>query len=380
MSLRFGVFAIAILTIGATSTRARMAQETVEPGSVQATRPGGVEPSPSGSLPPLPPVSPAPVSGFEDEAAYLRSIADRVQALAGRADAVADSTRRVDLLAAAANWILAYELESCCTKRLLRLSGRDPGMDEATCRAGLDRADALIERVNSSLQELRDSEQELPGGWLVESSRRLETLRAFASALRAYLLAGSDEESLRELRRAASILAPLLEDPDRRVAAAAGLWQACLRARAGNPTRALSILEPVLIDPPADSMPYALFARLLRCRFVAEIGGSAGALALLMQVEERSAEWLSTQEERDQAARAAQFLRLQIMADWYARLDETRQSDERNWCIERSRRLIDERFGDVGNSVLRLTPVIPIFARPPEPEPAKDRARPAEDG
>jgi hypothetical protein len=355
-----------------------MAQETVEPESVKETPPGGVEPLPSGSFPALPAVIPAPISGFEDEAAYLRSIADRVQVLAGQADVVADATRRVDLLAAAANLTLAHELESCCTKRLLHLRGRDPGMDEATCRAGLDRADALIERASSSVQALRDSEEELPESWLVESSRRLETLRAFASAFRVYLVAGSDEEDSPDLRRAASLLAPLREDPNRRVAAAARLWQACLRARAGSPTRALSILEPALIDPPADSMPYALFARLLRCRLVAEIGGSAGALALLMQVEDRSTDWLSSQEERDQAARAAQFLRLQIMADWYARLDETRQSDERNWCIERSGRLIEERFSDGGNSVLRLTPVIPVFARPPEPEPVKDRARPAE--
>lgn len=378
MSARHGVLAIAILIVGTVSARARTAQETADSGSVRETPPEGVEPLQSGSLPALPAVRPSPVPGFEDEEVYLRSIADRVQALAGQADTVADSARRVDLLAAAANLILAHELEACCTMRLLHLRDRNPGGEDAACRAALDRADALIERANSAVQALRDQEGAPPESWLVASSRRLETLEAFSSALRAYLVAGSAEADSSDPGRAASLLAPLREDPDRRVAAAARLWQACLRSRADSPSRALAILEPALIDPPPDSMPYALFARLLRCRLVAEIGGSAGALTLLTQVEDRSAEWLSREEERDQAARAAQFLRLQVMADWHARLDGPGRSDERNWCIERSRRLIEERFGDAGNRVLRLTPVIPIFARPPEP--AKDGVRPAEDG
>ncbi len=208
---------------------------------------------------------------------------------------------------------------------------------------------------------------------MTESRQRLQTLRAFATGLRAYLLSGADEDGARDLRRAVSLLAPLLEDRRRSVAAAANLWQACLRSRSSQPARALSTLDPALADPPADSMPHAYFARLLRCRLVASGGGAAAALALLMQMEERCNDWLTSERERDDATRAAQFIRLQVMADWYHQLPETDGNHLRRWCADRITELINERFAQNGDTVLRLTPVIPIIARPPAEHAGKQR-------
>lgn len=312
-----------------------------------------------GSL--LPTVRLALMPGFDDSTAYARSIATRVEELAGQASRVDDLTKRVDLLAASANLVLAHQLEPACTHVLLQLHSDEEVFEEAFLRSALDRADELITRAQNTLRKL-DDRDDLPEGWLVQSGRRLETLDVFALGLRAYLLPGAGDEASRGVRRAASRLAPLLEDQNGAVAAAANLWQACLRSRDSDPARALSVLGPALADPPRGSMPYAFFARLERCRLIAKSGGPAAALALLMQIEEHCDDWLTDNTARNDAMRTAQLVRIQILTNWQDRLGAPEHSAERLWCADRIKALAADRFAEGGNTVLRLTSAVPIIA------------------
>ena len=332
----------------------------------------------------------AQIAGFDDDAAYVRSIASRVDELAAQAERVDDRMKRADLLAAAVNLILAHQVEPYCSRRLLQLQSDDDVVDKAESQSAFDRADELIARAKTARQEwsaqqtLKDRDPATskrnglsPGPALrsgpAEVGQRLETLQAFASGLRAYLLPGSNES-----RRAASGLAPLIEDRNRAVSAAATLWQACLRSSDSEPDRALSVLAPPLANPAPGSMPYAFFARLLRCRLIAERGGEGkddhgpsptAALALLMQIEERCDEWLADAVQRDNAMRAAQLVRLQILADWSERLALKGRVAERKWCMDRIKELWHQfetgptPAGEGNDTVLRLSPAIPIIAR-----------------
>lgn len=339
-------------------------------------------------LPGLPPVRLAAIPGFDDDPAYMRSIAIRAEELAVRAgQSTDDLARRTDLLLAAANLILAHELEPPCIRRLLGIADEKGAQGGKECRAALDRSDGLLAKAEASIKELRGGTHDLPNagkpvhagtpvyagkpgdGWLEESSERLETLQAFSLAFRAYLVPVGGKEAAREARRAASRLAPLLEHPSRAVAAAARLWQACLRHRDEDPARALSALEFALVDPSPESMPYAFFGRLLRCRSLAKHGGFAAALALLMQIEERCTDWLADSEGTEDAMRAAQLVRMQIMADWHRHLSGAQRVSQRRWCVEHIATLSQEAFGDAGDVVLRLSRAIPIVAPIPELKP-----------
>jgi hypothetical protein len=123
-------------------------------------------------------------------------------------------------------------------------------------------------------------------------------------------------------------------------------------------------------------MPYAFFARLLRCRLIAARGGPATALALLMQIEERCDEWFTGDKEREEAVRAARLVRIQILVDWHDSLDSSGSASERQWCVERIKVLVDEHFGDNNGPVLRLTPAIPLLAQPPEEKPQSPEKAP----
>lgn len=182
--------------------------------------------------------------------------------------------------------------------------------------------------------------------------------------MRAFLLGGDDPESLRASRRAASRLSVLLEDDNPQIAAAAGLWQACLRSRDSDPSRALELLDAALADLPRESLPFSFFARLLRCRLIAARGGHAAALALLTQIEDRCEDWLPDESQRNDAMRALALTEFQILRDWHGALTEPNQSEERQWCIDRARHLAAERFTEEHHSLLRLNPCIPLPAIP----------------
>ncbi|MGB2987513.1 MAG: hypothetical protein WBE26_16740 [Phycisphaerae bacterium] len=353
------------LAFAATAMCAGVTQDVPQPTAGDTADHTATAPAALSPLPKLPRVRPAPMPGFDDDAAYMRSISERVSELATLADQVGEPTKRTESLLAAVNLILAHHLEPLCTRRILQIPGERDGLGEGELRAALDRAEALIEQANATLQAMHDRE-DLPAGWLEESTHRTKTLQAFAMALRAYLFRGEGVDGTHEARQAASRLSPLLEDSSRAVVEAATLWQACLRSYESELAPALSRLDPALADPVPQSMPYAFFARLLRCRLIADRGGTAVALGLLMQIEERCHKWLTDDTGRDDAARAAQLMRIQIMADWYDRLASLDRTAERQWCVDRIKKLIDERFGESGDTVLRLAPAIPIIALPPK--------------
>ena len=328
--------------------------------------------------PKLPDVGLAPVSGFDDDAAYVRSVSDRVASLEASAAREDLALRRAATLLAGANLILARQIEPACSRRLLRIDRQSDIVgrgDGGGLRGALDHADELLARAEALLKESAEV-SETPAGRNVVA-RHHKTLRAFSAGLRAYLLSGKDDASLGGVRRAVSLLSPLIEHEERSVSAAAMLWQACLRSGESDIARALSVLDLAVRRPAEGTMPYALFASVERCRLLAMQGGRATALALLMQVEGRCEEWIGETEKQRQAVSMVQLAQMQILGDWFDRagfdgLDDAGEGSpaevgriERKWCADRISKLTEEGFGGDGKGLFRLSEAIPIIAEPP---------------
>lgn len=309
---------------------------------------------------------------FADDAALLASVTSRVAELQQQAGAAADAARKTGFILAAVNLILAEQLEPPCSRKFLQLDIPQLGNDALVAVSALDRADALLVEAQTFLrteQKASTDEDPPPTGQAKDLSRTVVTLKAFAQALRAYLVAEAEGDPSRAARRAASGLSVIMEDDNPQIAAAAAFWQACLRAMEPDTTPALDILDRAIVDLPTDAPRFGFFSRLLRCRLVAARGGHAAALALLMQVEERANGWFKAEPDRASAMRSCAWIRLRILQDWHDRLDATSQNDERAWCRLRIDTLRAERFSNAsGATLLRLNQAIPIIARPPGPD------------
>lgn len=322
------------------------------------------------NLPLLPQLRLMPVGEPEDEASYVRSVAGSADDLARQASQTDDPMARADLLLEAANRILAYELEPACTRRLLGIPR--PDLAEKAGRppaAALDRATSMIAQADATLLEIEDA-----GPEAAEASnrrqRRIRVLLAFATAIRAFLFDDPGDEDTTAVVEAASKLSPILEDSDRKVAAAARFWQACLRAGEADPTPALARLDPALMKPPEWSHPYGFFTRLLRCRLLVRRGHPAAALSLLMQIEERCVDDWFDPDDRAVALRTVALVRTQILRDWHGQLSPDTHADERQWCGDRIQQLIDLKLVQDDRTVLRLSPAVPLVVEPPAPQPA----------
>ena len=99
----------------------------------------------------------------------------------------------------------------------------------------------------------------------------------------------------------------------------------------------------------------------------------------MLQIEERAREWLSTEEEKLSAAHAAQLVRIQILADWHGHLDGPSHAAERKWCVDRVEQLVSTASPENANTVLRLSPAIPIVAAAPGQGATQDNAHSEQD-
>jgi hypothetical protein len=313
----------------------------------------------------LPYVRPTPIPGFNDDFAYIHSIDVRIADLRAKAEREEAPRNRSAYFLAAANELLAFRLEPVCSRRILGLPvNADDFAPKETANA-LDQIDQLLDLAEAAIQDTEGGSTPPPAG-LGQPAEALEGLRAFAAAMRAYLTPDRDQDAVGAARRAASGLSPLMEREDPRLVAAATLWQALLRAMEEDPERALSVIEPALSDPDPEAMPHAFFLRRLRCGLIAKRGGADAALAILLQLEERCHEWFPSDVERAAAIRAVQLERLRVLALWHDKLPESTATAERQWCRKRFEALAGEAFADRSDTVLRLTPAIPILIEPPD--------------
>jgi len=284
-----------------------------------------------------------------------------IEKLVATAEAAQDPLGRVDALLLAANWVLSRQVEAASTKALLMLSDPlDPAGEGRPLVVAFDRAEAFLDRVENALEEIQNPE-DFPQQQLNNLAGRLANLRAFGTAQRAFLLANDESEGWVSPRRAASRLAPLLEVDDAQISAAAGLWQAALASRRDDPERALAALDLALSDPLDGTLPYAVFARWLRCRLIALRGGHIAAIALLVQLDRRIETWFSDRDHAANASRATALIQMQVLQMWHDRLDASTETEERAWCVSQVANLKKERFAGEATGLLRLHNAIPIL-------------------
>jgi len=313
-----------------------------------------------GTVPVMPEVELAPLEGHPDVRSYTQASAEHAAELARQAEQAQDVETRVGLLLRAANVILSNELEPPCTGRLLHIGDDQLPVAEEEIGAALARAAALLSDAEATMSRPDGGGEAAPDRWQPWRDR-LEILRAFAEGQGAFLLPADE----REMRRAASRLAVFLEHENPQVTAAAGLWQAVLRSRESDASRALTLLEPALWGVARKSLPFSFYARLLRCRLLADQESYATALALLTQIEEQCDEWFSDDAEREQAVRAAALVEVQVLRSWHDHLTDPTDQRERRWCAERIETLRKQQFAEGERTVLRLNPAVPTFAAAP---------------
>lgn len=351
--IRPWVFAITLLGFAAPYDAMIMAQDDQGPGEDLISRQLVFQQ--------LPDIRPAPVEGYESDAAYLRAMAERSNDLARKAGAEREETTQVDLWLAAANHLLAFEIEPACTRRFHHLDPPDTPVS-AEVAAALTRAREWLQKANEMLETLRTRE-EIDAQWLASAARRHRALTAFAQGLSEYLDPSPGGEGTSAAREAASAVAVLLEDDQEGVAAAAALWHAALRARGPDSAAALSVLPVTAADLPKNALPHAFFARLLRCELLSQGGGHGVALALLSKMEEPAARWFGQGSDRDAAMRALAWTKLRILKSWHDELIKSESNGaEAAWCAERMRAIIVDRFPEDRRTVLRVSPVIPVIA------------------
>lgn len=278
--------------------------------------------------------------------------------LVERAEAAGESVESVDLRLEAANWMMAYELEPAATRLLLGI----PHPDDATRAAGVVAAAAAqLARAESILDKL-------PSGAMSDGDRRLreeecEKLDAFATAFGSIWPDAPAKIEDREdaLKEAAFALADVLEDDRREVAFGAQVWQAYLYGMSGREKRANDLLPAVMEPVKPEDGSFGLYARLLRCRFMAEgEGGCVAPVALLARLEEQCGEWYEDAALRDPARRTVALVRRQLLQSWAGRFREAGQADRAAWCDRMVKQLDDKYFdSDDAPAVLRLRQAVP---------------------
>jgi len=317
------------------------------------------------------------------------AVKGRADVLAATAKETGAALKRAEYLLAAANITLSLEVEPFCTRRFLRIESNDDAesarsrvetlLGRATER--LNEASAAIDAFERGLADtdsgedgkIDDDRDKITARTALQAKvahlrRQTQALRAFAGAEATYLSVDEDNAgNAGRARAAASELAPLLEEQDRSVAAAALFWQSLLRSRESDPEAVLSRLDYVSAELPPNTNPYSFLGRVLRCRTLAQHRPKPVALALLLQLEERCYDWFSDESDKDQALRTVALVRLQVLRAWYDSMDPVANRDERAWCAAQARRIKQKVFEGSNPTVFRLLPAVPFLVPAPTP-------------
>lgn len=253
------------------------------------------------------------------EADLARRLAQREEEMLAAVREQTDRMAATDAAVRVAEFILARRIEPQLSRELYE---QTTGADWAGIAAAMRAADEAMKLADKSLQASgKDADEALLA--------RMESCRAFAELFSAWAAvvttptsqptttraAGTPQDRLVEACRG---LAPLLDSSDSDRSGAARLWQAAAYRRAGRVDRALQVLPRVTNAPPA--LPFDFFARMERCRALADRGDFAAALALAIRIEGQVDEWFPLPQ-RPSARTTARFLQQQLWQRWNARLE-----------------------------------------------------------
>jgi len=309
----------------------------------------------------LPEVRLASIDGYADDATYARAMSERAEGLAHRAGGEREESVRVKAWLAAANTILAFELEPACTRRFYHLDVENVPVS-ADLTAALLRAESSLQKAGETIETVRARDGN-DVAWLAAAARDHRTLSALSRGLSEYLSPSTGADQVSKAREAASALAILMEDSDERMVAAATLWHAALRAREEDPSAALTVLPMTASDPPKSAMPHAYFSRLLRCELLARRGGYGVALALLAKMDEPVGTWFGTGAPRDEAMRSLAWTKLRVLKLWHTELMKSEaNATEAAWCAQRMQEIIADRLPEDRRTLLRISPAAPVIA------------------
>lgn len=322
-------------------------------------------------LPAMPAVRLAVPDPYTDEQSYLAAKRAEVDGFVALVEQTDDPLEQCRHRLSAANIILSYLVEPWCSAKLLRIEEFAPPSDLDEVRKTFAEVNRLLRRVDETLVQLVKA-NETPDPMVSGFRHALETLDAFREAIRIYLLSDvTNEDSVSPTRRAASRLSAWLEEDDERIRMTATFWQACLRERVSKPKRVRQLLGPVLADAPVAAVHAALFSRLLSCRIVAKSEGYVTSLALLTQLEARCDRWFISEVDEYDASRAIALVEMQVAADWYRRLADSKDDTVLTWCVERIKTLTEQHFGGEALTVLRMSPAVPILELPEQEKPGR---------
>ena len=330
---------------------------------------GATKPDPeSAGFPERPKLVLARSQAVEGEQDPIEFWSGRIGALIDAASKTEDTLEKSRNLLGAANIIIARQLETFSSLAVLNLLPELPAGERKSIGDNMDQAEELIGRVKELLAAQAPPDDpaadapatDQPKGNDPKPDRTqlvhaVEVLQSFLNGQRVYLL-GETEPGAR--RRAASALAPLLEDSDRKVAAAARLWQALLRGLEPDPAAAIQILDSPMAPPHPETWPYGLFSKVLRCRYQGAQGSWSPALVMLVHIEEQLESWVPDLALRGDARRFFAYTRLEVLKRWYDSLPPERTT-ERAWCVLQAGEILKSYFA-VETSLLRLNPAVPM--------------------
>ena len=253
----------------------------------------------------------------------------------------------------ALNILLAQGLEPTCSRWLL--AGYDHPDFHAHDQDRKILADArnLFDAIESDLQRLSEVDAEAAQNL----SKTRNHMGLYLSAVEALLLDQGDQAD-RKKRRAASGLSILMEERNRSVATSAALWYAALRTHEKDLTPARSVLSPPLSGTRGKMTPYDFLGRIHRCRLWNGDRFPAGALTLLMQMEEFCEDWFPNADRVEQARSAIGLARIQLLRKWRDALPANVGEREREFFDTKIASIVQQALGE-GRTVFRLGAVFP---------------------
>lgn len=215
-----------------------------------------------------------------------------------------------------ARCILSTACSDSLTHELCGAAESDEGLREDAARAlaCLDRAEAALGRMHTTAEA-------------DEARECIEMLRSFAKVFRALGAAPATGPSRDGLLAACSDLAGYFDDSRIGIAESAKLWQGVAYRRAGRPDRALQVLRPAISVPA--SRRIGLWARLERCRALADQGDYAEALAMNLRLSVRVDAWFEDEDPttRRQAVDSIRWVRIELLKRWGEHLKQNGQTE-----------------------------------------------------